>query len=335
MTTPSPEKPFVDLTIGGSPSGLSLTGALREFTYHDVHHGSVDEISFKVADGSGLWRGGWGIDEGTEISGLMGYADDLGAKVSLGLYTVGETESSGDSGGDIATFVAQAAFTSQELRTERSVAYEKVKLADVIRTGAERHGFDVLGNVPDLFFERLTQDKQSDLAFWTRLAEDWGCYFSVKGKQLVFTAREAIEGAPAVRRFGLQSDDNIIRYNLRKSTHKLWSVATTKYMHPKTKKLVEAEVTDPRVPSGDTLKLDDRAESQAHADRICRARLARENDGLATGSITVVGDPLLLGGQVVELGSSFGKYAGRWLVTSADHRFSGSGYTTSIHIKGL
>ena len=80
-----PQKPFVDLSIAGTPSGLILGGNLKEFVYRDVHHGEVDEISFRLADGSGLWRGGWGIDEGTEVSGLMGYAGLLGAKVPCGL----------------------------------------------------------------------------------------------------------------------------------------------------------------------------------------------------------------------------------------------------------
>lgn len=330
-----PQKPFVDLSIAGTPSGLIIGGSLKEFSYRDVHHGEVDEIGFKLADGSGLWRGGWGIDEGTEVSGLMGYAGLIGAKVPCGLYTVGETGAQGDGGGDIASFEAQAAFTSKELRTERSEAFEKTKLADVLQKGADRHGFEIVGEIPDLFFERITQDKQSDLGFWTRLAEDWGCYFSIKGNQLVFTTRESIENLPAVRHFELFDGDRATRYSLRKSTHKLYAKAEAKYLHPKTKKLLKAEVVDDRVPSGDTLKIDDRAETQAHCEQMCRARLARANDGLGTGKITVVGDPLLLAGQVVQLGVTYGKYAGRWLVTAARHRFNSGGYTTTINIKAL
>lgn len=330
-----PQKPFVDLSIAGTPSGWIIGGSLKEFTYRDVHHGEVDEISFKLADGSGLWRGGWGIDEGTEVSGLMGYAGLMGAKVPCGLYTVGETEAQGDGGGDVAVFHAQSAFTSKELRTERSEAFEKMKLAAIIQKGADRHGFEVVGEIPDLYFERITQDKQSDLSFWTRLAEDWGCYFSIKGNQLVFTTRESIESLPAVRYFELIAGDRATRYSLRKSTHKLYAKAEVKYLHPKTKKLLKAEVEDDRVPSGDTLKLDDRAETLAHAEQMCKARLARENDRLGTGKITVVGDPLLLAGQVVQLGATYGKYTGRWLVTAARHRFNASGYTTTINIKAL
>ncbi len=328
-----PQQPFVDLTIAGTPAGLILGGSLREFSYRDVHHGEVDEISFTLADGAGLWRSSWGIDEGTEVSGIMGYAGLLGAKVPCGLYAVGETEAQGDGGGDVATFHAQSAFTSKELRTERSEAYERMSLKAIISKGAARHGLKVVGEIPDLTFGRITQDKESDLAFWVRLAEDWGCYCSAKGGQLVFTTRASIETAPTVRVLDLIPGDRTTRYSLRKSTHKLWSKAWIRYLHPKTKKCLTAEMTDARVPSGDTLKLDDRAETQAHAECLCAARLARENDGLGTGQITLTGDPLLLAGQVILLGPGYGKYSGRWLVTAAEHRFGGDGYTTSIDIK--
>ncbi|MCG7518852.1 phage late control D family protein [Ruegeria sp. Ofav3-42] len=328
-----PQQPVVDITVAGTPSGLFLGKDLRRFTYRDVHHGEVDDISFKLADGRGLWRSSWGIDEGTEVSAVMGYTGLRGIRVPCGLFAVDETEAEGDAGGDIATFKALSAFTSKELRTERSAAYDQKSLSDIVNEVAGRHQLKVVGEIPDLSFERISQNKQGDLAFLTRLAEDWGCYFTVKGDQLVFTAREAIERAAPVRTFDLVNGDPVTRYQFRKSTHKLYAKAQARYLHPVRKTVLTAEAEDPRVPSGDTLKLDDRVETQTHAERMCVARLARENDALATGRITTVGDPLLLAGQVVALGPSYGRYAGRWLITMARHRFSSDGYTTNIDLK--
>lgn len=328
-----PQQPIVDISIAGKPSGLFLGTDLRSFTYRDVHHGEVDDISFRLADGRGLWRGDWGIDEGTEVSAEMGYGGLLGTRVPCGLYAVDEAEASGDAGGDVAIFRALAAFTSKELRTERSEAYDQMTLKSIVDKVAGRHQLKVVGEIPDLTFERITQNKQSDLAFASRLAEDWGCYFSVKGDQLVFATRESIEGADPVRTFDLVAGDPVTRYSFRKSTHKLYAKAQARYLHPARKAVLTAEAEDSRVPSGDTLKLDDRTESQAHAERMCVARLARENDGLGTGRITLVGDPLLVAGQVVELGAGYGRYAGRWLITTAQHRFGSDGYTTAIDLK--
>jgi len=328
-----PQQPVVDITIAGSPAGVFLGKELKRFAYRDVHHGEVDDISFTLADGQGLWRSDWGIDEGTEVSAVMGYGGLMGLRVPCGLYAVDETEASGDGGGDVATFKALSAFTSKELRTDRSAAYDQMTLAAIVQQVAERHQLDVVGDIPDLSFERISQDKQNDLTFLTRLAEDWGCYFSVKGDQLVFTRREAIEQAPPVRTFDLVAGDPVTRYSFRKSTHKLYSKAVARYLHPARKTVLTAESADPRVPSGDTLKLDERVETQAHAERLCVARLASENDALATGRITTVGDPLLLAGQVVALGPGYGRYAGRWLITMARHLFGADGYTTNIELK--
>ncbi len=326
-------KPFVDLVIAGVSAELTFGDTLKEFRYRDVHHGEADEITFTLVDRHGKWRGSWGFDEGTEISGTMGYAGPRELRVPCGRYAVGETEIRGDSGGDLVVVHAQAAFTSKELRTERSDAYEKMSLAAVISRGADRHGLTVQGDIPDLSFERLSQDKQSDLAFWTRLAEDWGCYFSIKGDTLVFTDRKTLEEARPVRTFDLQNGAPVLNYRLSKSTHKLYPKAEARYLNPKTKKMVTATAQDPRVSSGDTLKIEEPAETGAHAERLCQARLARANDNLGTGKITMVGDPLMLAGQVIELGNTFGRYAGRWLVVTANHQLSASGYTTSIDIK--
>lgn len=328
-----PQKPIVNITVAGEDAGLYLGDDLKEFTYRDVHHGAVDEIAFTLGDGRGLWRGDWGIDEGTEVSAEMGYSSLLGVRVPCGLFAVDETEASGDAGGDTAAFKALSAFTSKELRTERSEAYDAMSLADIVARVAARHNLTVMGDIPDLSFERITQNKQNDLRFLTRLAEDWGCYFSVKGDQLVFTTREALESADPVREFALLQGDTVTRYQFRKSTHKLYSSAVAAYFHPGKKVTLTATAEDPRVPSGDTLKLNDRIETQAHAERLCISRLARENDSLGTGRITCVGDPTLLAGQVVELASSFGRYAGRWLITTAQHRFNSGGYTTNISLK--
>ncbi len=326
--------PFVDLTIAGKPSELKLDGEIKSFTYRDVHHGEVDEISFDLVDDKGLFKSDWVIDTGTEVTARIGYAG-LRGQIDCGLYAVDEDQAQGGASGDTVTFHALAAFTSKELRTKRSEAYDKMTLKDIVGKVAARHNLERLGEIPELAFDRITQSKEGDLTFLTRLADDYGCYFSVKGALLVFIDRKVVEAAPAVRTLELVKGQSITRYRLRKSSAKLYRKAQAKYLHPKSKKLLSVELEDLRVPSGDTLKIDDRAETLTHAERICYARLAKENDGLGTGSLTLVGDPYLVSGQVVQLGQSFGKYAGRWLVTSAAHKFTSSGYTTSLRIKDI
>lgn len=327
------DRPWVLLTIGGAPSELFLGSGLRDFTYHDIHHGAVDEVAFSMADPDGLFRSAWGIDEGTIVTALFGYQNAL--MMPAGTFAIDEAEARGGSEGDTATFRALAAFTSKDLRTDRSEAYDKMTLKAIVAKVAKRHGLDVVGNIPELKFERVTQDKESDLRFLTRLAEAWGFYFSVKGSSCVFVPRKDVDGAPPVEILDLVDGSPIKSYTLRTSTKGLYSKASVKYLHPKTQKVVTAELEDARVPSGDTLKVEERAETKAHAEKMCQARLAKANEKLGTGDFDLVGRPLLVAGQVVMLGLTFGKYAGRWLITSADHSFGADGYTTKINVRLL
>lgn len=98
------QKFFVDFFIVGMLFGWIIGGFLKEFIYCDVYYGEVDEISFKLVDGFGFWWGGWGIDEGIEVFGLMGYVGLIGVKVLCGFYIVGEIEVQGDGGGDVVVF---------------------------------------------------------------------------------------------------------------------------------------------------------------------------------------------------------------------------------------
>lgn len=329
----SAPEPFVDLTIGGHAAGMFLGGSLQSFTYRDVHHGEVDDIGFTLADGSGLWRSSWAIDHGTEISALIGYKN--GVLIPCGLYAVDEDEASGDGMGDRTTFRALAAFTSKDLRTDRSEAYDDMSLKAIVEKTANRHGLQVIGTIPEISFKRISQNKESDLVFLTRMAEDWGCYFSVKGNRLVFVDRKEIEEAAPVRSFDLIEGTTAMRYRLRTSSKKRYKDALAKYLNPKDKRILEVRVADPRVLSGDTLKLDDKMESQVQADRFAWARLAGANDQYQTCTLTVVGDPLLLAGQVVALGTTFGKYAGSYLTTVSEHGFSTSGYKTTLQLKRI
>lgn len=326
------EAPFAKVSYGVAAE-LLLGDVMTGFNYHDVHHGSVDEISFTMSDISGFLRGGLGLDHGAGVSAIMGF-ERFGGIVPCGSFEINEVECAGDADGDTITFRALAAFTSKELRTDRSEGYDEMTLSAIVKKVADRHGLKLIGDIPDLRFKRITQEKQSDLVFLTRLADDWGCYFSIKGDRLVFTTRESIESALPVRSYELIEGSRQTGWSARKSSKDLYPKATCKYLHPETGKLVEATAEDPRITSGDTLKIEERAETQAHAERRCVAALARENDKWGTGTLTLAGDPLLVAGQVIMLGQTYGRYAGRWLIVSADHDF-GAGYATTLEIKAL
>lgn len=109
----------------------------------------------------------------------------------------------------------------------------------------------------------------------------------------------------------------------------------------KTKKgstAVKAEVmeytySDPDVDdSGQVYKMKKRCTSQADAERIARAKLRELNLRQLTGSLTLIGDPLLCAGSVVTL-SGFGSFDGNFIIEKAVHTMSQDGYRTSVDVR--
>ena len=323
-------RPFLDINIAGQPSGLSLGYDIQDFTYTDHLHGRVDEITMTLADPAGRYRGPWGIDEGTVIIAQCGY--QAAPLFPCGQFAVDEHEALNDGDGDLATFKALSAFTSNALRTERSAGFDDMSLSAIVETVAVRHDLRVVGDIPPLSFARVSQKKETDLQFLTRLAEAWGCYFTCKGDRLTFTSRASLETQEPVAHFEATSEE-ITGYVLRRATKGLYSRATQTYIEPKTGETLSAQALDARISSGDTLKVDERAESEAHAKARCAAELAKQNDALCEGSqLTMTGAPHMMAGLVIALGPTFGRYQGRYLIHEAAHMFGSEGYKTRLYI---
>jgi len=326
-------KPVLRLVINGRDVTADLDPHVLDFAYEDKLHGEADEIEVTLRDDLGLWRGAWRPEHGDLCEAWIGYLG--GPMMPCGQFEVDEPEASGDrAGGDVLTFRALSAKPSSALRTKRTEAYEDQGLADIAGKVAARNGMSVSGTIDDIRFKRVTQRRERDLEFLTRLAEDTGHYFTAKGAHCVFTSRASVAGAEPVRTFSLAAGTGITRWRLAEPTHRTFSKARVQYLDPDRKQLVTVEADDLRVKTGDTLTIDERIEDEAHARRLAQSRLDAANAEGRTGSLDLVGDPLLVSGQVIALGTGFGKYAGRWLIASARHRVSRGGYTTAIEIKG-
>ena len=90
---------------------------------------------------------------------------------------------------------------------------------------------------------------------------------------------------------------------------------------------------DPSVEeSGQIYSLKKRAGSQAEAERLAKAQLRKLNLRQLTGSIEMVGNPLMAAGNVVAL-SGFGSFDGNFIITSATHSMGSEGYRTSIQVR--
>jgi hypothetical protein len=72
------------------------------------------------------------------------------------------------------------------LRQNNSVGYENKTLKQIAKEIADRQGLNLVGNIADIQVDRITQNKERDLTFLTKLAEQYGYIFKIAEKNLVF-----------------------------------------------------------------------------------------------------------------------------------------------------
>lgn len=322
--------PRFQLLYRGIDISSDVAPELISCTYTDKVHGEADEIEITVKDETGKWRGAWCPEHGDKVKLWVGYED--GPLVYAGEFEIDEPNAKISRGGDTLSFRGVSAPVKKALRTKKTKGYEKKSLKKIVGEVAAEHGFTVTGEVPDVTFERQTQRRERDLEYLSRLADEYGAYFTVKGNQLVFMKREKLHERTPVR---VLSAADVITADLKRAAHKTYSKAKATYFDGNEKKKIEVEVEDKKVTTGDTLRIDDRVENTGQAKKRAKSALQKANMKQWTGNIQMEGDPLLLAGQTLALGPDYGKWARKYLVKQSRHHLTRSGYTLNIELEGV
>ena len=323
MTLPAP---YFQLIYKGVDISSELDAMTTTISYTDNHHGEADEIDVNVHDKDGRWKGSWKPEPG-DIMELTIF-DGIGGVLPCGEFEMDEPEASGSRSGDTMIIRGLAAPISKKLRTENSKAFEKQTLSAIVNEVASQNGLSVEGEIENLFFERVTQRRERDLEFLTRLAEETGHYFTVKGKRAIFTSFKSVDGrGPSLTIF--HGDRQLLSYSLKQETNDTYSKAKVSYLDQNKKEATTHEETDSDIKTGDELKISgERVESKAHAQARAKSALHYKNRKSNSGSVEMVGNVRVIAGNTFEL-VGFGKYSGKRLFESASHSMSRSGYTCS------
>lgn len=316
-----------------------ITPFLVSVRYTDKTEKESDDIEIIMEDSDGRWRNEWYPTKGDKIKLSIGYDDHL---VSCGTFEVDELNLSGSAGGgDEISIRGIAAGIKGSLRTKKSTAHEKKTLKQIADTIAKNNGLTVEGSILDITFERITQNQETDLDFLRRISYEYGHIFAVRDKKIIFTVIYEIEkGKPvlAIDRSELKS------YNIKDTSVKSYKDAEVKYHNPKTRKVVKQTyntvdrtnadgVSYKEITKGDTLVINTKAENNQQAQAKAKAALYRNNTKQQEGDIVIVGSPLVLAGNNIEL-TGLGMVSGRYQVEESSHEISKrGGYSTNAKIK--
>ena len=317
-------QPVWNLVYRGKDITRRISPAVLSVTYTDNLEGQADEVEVVLEDLDHRWKNAGLPAKGDALSLTLGY---LNAKLlDAGEYQIDEVEYNGPP--DTVTIRALAAGVKPSLRTERSAAYEQTTLQAIATQIAGRHGLTLVGTVPAISFARVTQKKETDLAFLKRLGAEWGFVFNVAGKKLIWHNQENLDAAPVhvtLTRALLSGS-----YTFRCKSAQVYRACKVSYFSAKQKRDITHSFPAKGITTGDILTLVGRCESKAHAERKAMAALRNANGRQTEGVLTLYGDIRLRAGVNVTL-SGWGQLDGDYQILQSKHTIErGAGYSTTV-----
>lgn len=328
--------PYFQVLYNGKNISEDISKYLLKLSISDGSEADKsDEVSIELEDTDGLWSGNWYPTKGDKLSVSLGYVDE---SYDYGVFQIDEIEWNGPP--DVVTIKGLSAGIKEKLRTKRSAAHENKTLKQIAQAVADQHGYTVTGTVPSITIGRVTQNRETDLAFMKRVGKEYGAVFTVKGTELVFTSVFDLHKQPTAR---VIDRTDVAKYNFKDSSYGTAKKANVTYYDPLSEDLTDFEVgaEDTEFDFGaedmvgikeDTINIRTKAENKQQAEAKAKASLHEANSKQVTGSLEMEGDPLLMAGQNVTL-SGFGKLSGVFNIVSAEHSIDRQGYTCSIEIK--
>lgn len=318
-------KPIFKLFYEKKDITRDVCDSVLSIEYTDYEHGQSDEIQITFEDTEKLWQGAWIPSKGDSLRLYIGYEGDK--LLNCGTFEIDELEF--DSPPDTITIKGLATGIKKPLRQNNSKGYENKTLKQIAKEIADKHGLTFVGDVADVRVDRITQNKQRDLEFLSRLAEQYGYIFKIAENNLVFYDVKKLQGAKSSHIFYRQ---DLTRINLREKTSQRYKSVQVTYFDPKKKKTVKASAKNENVVKGDTLKINTRCSNRKQAILQAKAALGTANTGIE-GTIEMPGNPYVVAALNVEL-KGIGHFSGKYHLTETKHIIDRpSGYKTSGEVK--
>lgn len=308
-----------------------LSPYLRSIEYQDVESSETDVLTLELEDRERLFIGDWLPTRGDTLEVELIWnnknGDGLQERLPLGVFEVDEVELSYPA--SVCKMKANSVPQNSLLReVDESKSWEEVPLSSIAADIAAASGVELVYDVEfDPKIARAEQGEQSRLAFLEKLCRDNAIALKVAdGKLILFDEVKLEEQEPVLT---LTRDVSAIEHFRANATlTEIYKECRVSYKHGKHSELYEATFPAPDKKDGKILKINQRVESTAEAERLARKSLREKNKDEIKISLTTVGDFNLLSGNVLNL-RGFGWFDGKYLIERARHSIGG-GYTTAI-----
>ena len=337
-----------------------INPSLSSLSYTDNSKNAIDDLSIDLENFDKRWLSDWYPDENTKFKVSLIQSDDALKDNTVRSLNIGSFYADQmDFSPDKLSLKLIAIPLSSNIRDQKnSKSWEKVTLEELVSKIANKHemGFEkhVKGNI---FFDRLDQVSETDLSFIQRICKELSISVKVTDdKIIVFEDSEFFENEP-VTLFEI-SDYRIKDFSISEKNQGIYDKVEVSYYDPVAKKhIIETitkeelekrtnpESTDTSSAKSTTTTKKKAVEKEDIKKKTLKVKGKGKTDPKKTAektlkekekertqcSLTVDGDVSYLAGMVLNLGTSWGRFSGKYSIDKVEHSVSGD-YSCSLEV---
>ena len=217
-----------------------IAHSISSLNYTDNSKNAIDDLEIELENLDYRWLKEWYPDENAQL--LVGIHEELENETNfldLGTFYVDEPTFEDQK----LTLKCLALPLDQNIRDQKnSVAWERVTLKELVMQIANKHEMNAEIYAENVFFERLDQNKETDLAFINRVVKEIGLNMKVSDDKIIIFDDEEMEKNDTIEVFNIK-DYRIRSFSLKKKNKEIYDKVEVSYYDPDKKKVVKEIIT--------------------------------------------------------------------------------------------
>lgn len=323
----------IAIQIAGADVSETVESYFLGMTYTDHEEDKTDDLQINLEDRDGVWIGGMGEEITATIIQTNWETDGKDKVLDCGTFEIDSVDYSGPPG-QVSIKATSLPHRASIRSDKKSRGWEKIKLSAIAGEIASKNGMNCMfESAIDPFYTRREQVQISDIVFLQGLCKDAGISLKASARRIILFDELDYEKKASVRKIK-RGEADISSYHLGTSAADTkYSKCHVSYTNPQTNETIEYTYT-PRDSDGDrqTLEINEKVDSKEEARQLAMKRLRQKNKSEFSAEFSLVGDTSLVAGVNVEV-EDFGMFDGKYIIETATHNVTGSGYTTQIKLR--
>ena len=236
--------------------------SISSLNYTDNSKNAIDDLEIELENLDYRWLKEWYPDENAQL--LVGIHEELETETNfldLGTFYVDEPTFEDHK----LTLKCLALPLDQNIRDQKnSVAWERVTLKELVMQIANKHEMNAEIYAENVFFERLDQNKETDLAFINRVVKEIGLNMKVSDDKIIIFDDEEMEKNDTIEVFNIK-DYRIRSFSLKKKNKEIYDKVEVSYYDPDKKKVVKEIITKEELDKRNEVTTRDSEEKESKA----------------------------------------------------------------------